>query len=289
MDSETIQLVERKMGRNLRLFQTIELGFKLINNLSNFDFTPGTDPISASLLRLNKTTLGELVKKFNEDICSPSENVPKPNKKPRSQKAVISANFRIQLEFDSRAARQAELESMVADRNDLVHHFLQDFPLTSIDECEAASRHLDDQFEKYKIELLEIQALIRTIKHGYLTVIDQMNSPEARKEMEYDDARFNPLTAYLIDAAKRYARPDGWVVLQRVEKEIPHEIKNLRNKQAYKTLREFLQATHLFDLVEELTAKGGLRALYRLKPEWELLDNHENGMVTIRRDDEFDH
>lgn len=288
MDSEAILLVEQKMGRNLRLFQKIELGFKLIHKFSDFDFTPGTDPISASLLRQDRTTLGELVRKFNEVICSPSENVPKPNKKLHSQKAIISANFRLQLEIDSLAVRQAELDSMVADRNNLVHHFLQDYPLTSIDECEAASRHLDDQFEKYKVELQEIQALFGTIQRGYLTVIDQMNSPEARKEMEYEDVRFNQLTTYLIDAARQHSRPDGWVVLSHVAQNIPNDIKNLKHEQGYQTLREFLQATHLFDLVDEQTAKGGVRIIYRLKPEWELQDNDESGMVILRHPEKFD-
>jgi hypothetical protein len=50
----------------------------------------------------------------------------------------------------------------------------------------------------------------------------------------------------------------------------PEEMAGLYKKHGYKTLKELMVATELFDMSEESTERGGVRVLYRLKPEWSL-------------------
>ena len=71
--------------------------------------------------------------------------------------------------------------------------------------------------------------------------------------------------------AVQKARPDGWLVFQSVEQfirqQIPEEFANLEKRFGYKTIKEILLATEFFDIAEEPTKKGGVRLLYRIKPD----------------------
>ncbi len=68
--------------------------------------------------------------------------------------------------------------------------------------------------------------------------------------------------------------PFTWTVMdtaaQLVRQHAPEEMVGLKKKHGYKTLKELMVATELFDMSEESTERGGVRVLYRLKPEWKL-------------------
>ena len=55
---------------------------------------------------------------------------------------------------------------------------------------------------------------------------------------------------------------------QLIRQHAPEEIAALKERYGKKTLQELIQATDIFDIAEEPTKKGGIRVLYRLKPEW---------------------
>lgn len=51
---------------------------------------------------------------------------------------------------------------------------------------------------------------------------------------------------------------------QFLKQHAPNEIESLKEQYGYKTLKSFIQATEIFDIMEGKTSKGGIRLLYRL-------------------------
>lgn len=68
--------------------------------------------------------------------------------------------------------------------------------------------------------------------------------------------------------------PFTWTVMdtaaQLVRQHAPEEMVGLKKKYGHKTIKELMVATELFDMKEESTERGGVRVLYRLKPDWTL-------------------
>lgn len=54
---------------------------------------------------------------------------------------------------------------------------------------------------------------------------------------------------------------------QQIRLILPEEIGQLKNNWGYKTLKELMLASEFFDIIEEPTEKGGVRVLYRPKPQ----------------------
>ncbi len=67
------------------------------------------------------------------------------------------------------------------------------------------------------------------------------------------------------------ARPDGWVDLTTAEdilgNKAPNELKTLKGHLECQTMKELLLVIEGFEVLEERISEGGVRALYRVKPE----------------------
>jgi hypothetical protein len=76
----------------------------------------------------------------------------------------------------------------------------------------------------------------------------------------------------LGDIAERTVRPDGWALMddagRLVKQYAPEEIALLKERYGHESLKAFILATEVFDVREEVTKKGGVRVLYRLKSNW---------------------
>jgi len=57
-----------------------------------------------------------------------------------------------------------------------------------------------------------------------------------------------------------------------IRQQIPEEVADLEKRYGHKKLKGIILATEYFDISEELSDKGGVRILYRIKPELNLID-----------------
>ena len=73
----------------------------------------------------------------------------------------------------------------------------------------------------------------------------------------------------LRDVENKMARKDGWTSLHTAASLIgnsaPEELVDMKEKYGHKKFKNFILATQVFDLKEEITDKGGIRLLYRSK------------------------
>jgi len=146
---EALADVQRRIGQNLLLFQHVELMLKFLLSRGSFS---GTVSQLKQLMqerneRVGKQMMGELIKPLIKTHLTPLDHasmVP-----PEGEEVSISLNVTFHHTDEERAAFQRELEELVAERNDLVHHALSRFVLDSVAGCQAASAELRRQNERF--------------------------------------------------------------------------------------------------------------------------------------------
>ena len=96
-----------------------------------------------------------------------------------------------------------------------------------------------------------------------------MTSPECEKQSELMWLQDSPLVSLLRDAAKRHHRKDGWTDLAQAgdlaAKEMPEELKGLKERYGFKTLKKLLVGCETFDVFDEPLSEGCFRTLYKDK------------------------
>jgi hypothetical protein len=128
MDTELESLkneVHRKLGRNIILFQKIEFLLKFL--LANSKISGYLDELKIIQERQNKIfekqTLGQLANQFFENIIFSSTKI---DDEPDVLKGVwISFDCAFPNDSTIHEEQKKSLASIVAERNELVHHFFQ--------------------------------------------------------------------------------------------------------------------------------------------------------------------
>lgn len=268
--------VLRKIGRNVMLFQQME-------HILKYLLASGKNSGYASELKTNqeqraatihKQTMGQVVGQFLENTFSvPNEAT---NKPAELKEAWFS--FRCTFECDDAVYEQRKnaLTSIVAERNDLIHHLLPKWDFNSVESSTAIEQHLDQQREKILPELENLKALAKTMQEAIKEHADFLASDEFIKSIELQYLRQSQLVAWLFGIAQQPTRPDGWVMLSSaansIRQYVPEEVATLEKRYGYKKLKEAILATEFFDVNEEQSDKGGIRVLYRIKPDLKFTD-----------------
>jgi hypothetical protein len=143
-----INEVERKIGRNVLLFQRLEAVLKFM--LTHGNHSSYVSDIQAhherKLASIGKQSLGQLVGQFNANVLSSSGEIP--NEPKELKDAWFSLNFKVTSDSSFRADLEKSLGMVVAERNELIHHLLPRIDLTSTHGARAAIEYLDQQHEK---------------------------------------------------------------------------------------------------------------------------------------------
>jgi hypothetical protein len=261
--------VFRKIGRNLLIFQKIELMLKyLIDN----------GKVSGYLRELKenqelrataavKRTMGNLAGQFMETAFQEHEESllePLEVKEP-----YISFSFTVRTDSDFYESKRQSLKSLVEDRNNFIHHLLPRFNPDSMESCLEIERHLDQQREKLVPEHNYLKSLIESFEEAKKAYLEYFDSEEGKRQFDLSLLQQSPLVTLLLNVSLHQSRFDGWTLLnvagQRIRQILPGEMEQLKSKWGYKSLKELVLACDLFEVIEEPTEKGGIRVLYRPK------------------------
>lgn len=263
--------VFRKVGRNLVNFQKIEQLLKgvILSSRMSGNVSELQKNYQQKAEEIHTQTMGTLVKQFLDNIYSgDSEST-------TSDKQISEPYLSFSLSFDSDATfikdKSESLKSLVDERNHLVHHLLLKLDLLSIESCLDMGKFLDEQRERQKEEHEHLHALLRNISETWAELSAFYASDAGIEAIELSMLQQSPVVSVLFDLSASLARPDGWTLLnhagQYIQSILPDELANLKKRNGYKTLKEILLGSELFELESESTEKGGLRVLYRVKPE----------------------
>lgn len=263
--------VFKKIGRNLVNFQKIErmLKYLILNGRMSGYMSELKENNGRREAAVRKQTMGNLVEQLIENIHSEPDDSLQSTIEPKEP--YLSFSFTVNSDPDFYASKKRALKSLVNDRNDLVHHLLPRFNPDSIDSCLEIEQYLDQQRERLIPEYEHLKSLIENLNEARKVTADFLNSEEGIKQFELSFLQQSPLFQLLLNISIQQPRSDGWTLLHvagpQIRRILPGEMEQLKNQFGYKTLKELMLASELFDIVDEPTEKGGIRVLYRPKPE----------------------
>ncbi|MDT4802055.1 hypothetical protein FQZ97_347700 [compost metagenome] len=159
-------VVSQKMGRCILRLQQVELLTKRMLSYSSIEGP--AEELSANLERRKKTfankTLGQLVSDFVGTYVRPVEEDDTPEDLPGDPaRSYFRMSWGVQLASDDHASLKDALTSLVALRNDLVHHFMERFDVFSPDGWAIAIAHLDAAFAEIETQDRELRAMAKAM------------------------------------------------------------------------------------------------------------------------------
>jgi hypothetical protein len=259
--------VLRKIGRNAMLFQQMEHMLKALLTYGNVSGYASELQIiqKQRIATIGKQTMGQVLGEFLENAFLTSEETK--NEPEELKEEWLSMRFTIECDESHYKERKTTLASIVAERNDLIHHLLPKWNLDSYESGLTTGQYLDEQREKILPELDYLKAKITTFQE----IANFILSDEGKKQFELSCLRHSQLVAWLFESAQQNVRADNWVVLdtaiQFIRQHAPEQLTDLYKRHGYKKLKDIMIATEYFDISEELTNKGGICVLYRIKPD----------------------
>ncbi|MDO9238958.1 MAG: hypothetical protein Q7U30_03015, partial [Methylicorpusculum sp.] len=162
---DLIREVQRKLGRNVLLFQQIEQILKWMLTHQDVKVWRNKEGFKTNLderkKSLSKATMGQIAKDFignsfslSEDSCSDEKD------------CEVNTNYiRLTLgpiicDEDFYNKRKTELEALITERNDLIHHFLPRWDFDELESVREAETYLDEQRDRVFPEYEFLKSLI---------------------------------------------------------------------------------------------------------------------------------
>lgn len=261
--------VLRRVGRNLLLFQQIEHFLKFLLSTHKTGGTKETYKTNqqAQAECISKKMLGQLVEKYgNEVLQDAGEEVPEEDR----PADWFCFTFRISGDTEFVESMRRDLKLMTDERNELVHHFLPRWQPDSPEKMAEALAYLDTQREKVLPMHEHLRSIINHMQESSQKLFEFMASPEYKKQSELMWLQASPLVSFLAEVTGKIHRKDGWCFLahagELAAKELSEEVKSLKERYGFKTLKKLVIGSELFDVLDEILPSGGFRTLYRLRP-----------------------
>lgn len=152
--------VQRLLGRCMLRIQQYERLLKAM--LAHHELAGPVETLqgqrSTRIEKLSDKSLGTLVKALFETYVVPDgfERDLLPEDKVPTDRISMAFSFRMSIAPDRWAQTKSSIEDLVAMRNELVHHLIDRFDVWSEDGCVAASRHLDESYQRIDRHYLEL-------------------------------------------------------------------------------------------------------------------------------------
>ncbi len=259
--------IERKIGRNLLLIQQTEHCLKYIVLNSKISGNPSQlkDIQKTREKKLSKNSMGQTLDQYLNHI-NPSEE----NNQEKTNFEIEPLHISYEINFDISKEEFEKKEKLLSvileERNNLVHHFIVDLDVSSIDSYKEIEIKLDEQRDFLLPELKDLQSKSNAIEE----LLKPERFKRVLKDSYYLDMVENfPLIVELANISMEKHRLDGWVSLglagSIIRQNIPDEVEKLKEKYASKTLKSLISERQIFEIKEDVSKN---MILYKLVPEW---------------------
>lgn len=263
LPKQAVNELHRKVGRNILLYQKIELAMKDLlakNNTSGKGVE--LSKIYETRLRDNKKkTLGGLTQSFINDFYKSDG---KGEQDFDDTQPSIGLNISIKTEDVSEIEKC--YQDIVSGRNFIVHNILERYEFDTVEKCAEVETYLDSEYDNAKLFLNDL-----------LGIYDLFNefAQKLQSESEYIKNRIKKFTDadeisrhMASEMIQELKRDDGWVVLSKASNILREEHPELfvdMKKYGHNSLKKVMESSYLFEFYGEETLKGGKRDLFRLK------------------------
>ncbi len=151
--------VMRKIGRNVLLYQQVEhiLKYLVSNGRISGDVSTIKSRHETRKKSVAKKTMGTVAGDFFAEIFGEDSALEGHPENPSG--AHLSISFRIETEEKHFELRKEAIASIIADRNELIHHLLPKLTTESVESWLETDQYLDVQREKILPELRYLQSV----------------------------------------------------------------------------------------------------------------------------------
>lgn len=253
------------LGRCVLNLQKYELGMKEFLSLSVLGGNKET--WKTNLLErkshYSTKTLGQLIADLTgSHVLTEGEAEPKSaiNDQPIPEPTLPEFETKMSLIVDQEEHQTLldDLAYLVTTRNDLVHHFLQRFPLVDHNSCRQAIDHLETVQEMLKSHMERLQRWDQTRVAGMSALKDFLHSPEFTAWIKFGfipGEEINWPSAGVVEELKRaesLLSKDGWTDLSLAIEVIKNQNPDLTPKaHGCASWRNLLHTSGLFDIRRE--------------------------------------
>lgn len=176
------QEVERRLGRCLLMLQKYEHLMKTLVVCQDIagPITETASIIAGRAAGVASKTLGTLVRELlGAYLATDSDEEAEPSSPPKSL-FDIRASFRarLQMAHDDLQRTEVGMRDLVALRNNLVHHFIQQHDLRTLEGCKSALDFLHESESRIEREIEQIQAWVADIEQAMRAQIEHLQSKE---------------------------------------------------------------------------------------------------------------
>jgi hypothetical protein len=263
--------VLRRLGRNLLVFQQIEglLKFLLINHKTEGTQEDYQERQEEWAEAINRKTLGELVGKYLGKVLTDDRDEVLDDTDPDVVPYVsITRQFIVSSEFLE--AMRRDLKFLTDERNELVHHFFPRWQPNSPEKMQDALDYLNAQRGKVLPILDHLTGLAASMQQNQRRIAEYLASDEYARLDELMWLQSSPLVTLLREVVGDIQRKDGWASLSRAgnlaHEQLPDDVKNLKERYGFSTLKKLLVACETFDIFDEPLPSGEVRTLFRVRP-----------------------
>ena len=271
--------VQRLLGRCLLRLQNYERFLKVL--LTHSHIAGEADQLG--VLRSNRekqfanVTLGNLVKSlFDERILASSENGSIFDVRQLTSGTMLAVEFRSWIKMPEERVVQLKesLLDLVALRNDLVHHLVERFELSTIQGCLDAGRHLEESDAKIETHFRELRGWAMGQVAAQQAMHDVMQSGVVRNAVVdgiRPDGSFDwedcGIVRALFDSADQLSQ-EGWIPLREATAWIAQNCPDqVPEKYGCVSWEQVLNVSKLFRLEYRRDEAGRKNAWFALKPD----------------------
>lgn len=136
------------------------------------------------------TLVGELVGSFL--IAGEPDTMPDLQDDTSGHRATVSIRFTLGLSAEDYAQTEAELRELVQLRNSLVHHFIDQHDLWSVEGCKRAQEALDADFRRIDTHYHRLRTWAEDIQRAGQQVEEYVQSDEFRDKVFSDTVLDSP-------------------------------------------------------------------------------------------------
>jgi hypothetical protein len=206
-----------KIGKCLLNLQLFEQGLK--------EFLPATDFVLRSegplqTVNYEKSMLGLLIEDLKNFLTTSEKESAAPSdtdtKLPPSEGPQMRIAVKIGLSEEAYSEAIKELTNLLAQRNELVHHFTEQFSLASIESCRSAVIYLDELNSKTRnlIDKLKYwdERRVETIRQALSPEMTHYYVYHYHKDLDTDWETTH--VVYQLKEAEKIHAEDGWTNLE---------------------------------------------------------------------------
>lgn len=269
--------VQRLLGRCLLRLQQYEKLMKLL--VAHHELAGAAHDLQRIQENRVKATaldsLGILVGKLTGSYL-----VDEPNEQPigdeRDMPAdALSIGFRMQIQMtpEDYVRTKASLKELVDLRNRLVHHFIDQFNVWSLEGCAAASVHLQTSYERIDRHFEQLRSWAEQMEEAKKLHVAFLQSPEFENFIIHgiapDGLVHWPVSGIVrvLREAARHLACDGWTRLDAATVWIgERHAEQCPSKYGCRTWRQVIHESRLFDLQRRVDETGHRVAWFRERP-----------------------